>query len=99
MRHCYLLSYDIHDQKRLIRVHKLVKGYAEQVQYSVYIAVLRKSEIAQLVAQLRAIIKSSQDEILLIPLGPENGCAGAHPDNWINLGKKKEIPVDHDMIF
>ena len=31
MRRCYLVCYDIRDQKRLRRVHKIMKGFGEGI--------------------------------------------------------------------
>ena len=42
MRRCYLVCYDIRDPKRLRRVNKVIKGYGESWQYSVFFCVLAR---------------------------------------------------------
>ena len=52
MRRCYLVCYDIRDAKRLRRVHKLMKGYGEPWQYSVFFCVLKEIDRVRMQSKL-----------------------------------------------
>jgi len=55
MRRCYLVCYDVRDDKRLRRVHKLMKAYGEAWQYSVFYCTLKPIDRVRLVADSDAV--------------------------------------------
>lgn len=59
----FLICYDIADDKRLRRVHKLLSDVAFAVQYSVFEAELSTVEFEQLQAALRQQIKTDVDKV------------------------------------
>lgn len=73
MRNLYLVAYDIRDPKRLRAVFKLMRGHGDHLQYSVFRCELSDRERAELVTRLGEKIKPSEDQVLLVPLGPANG--------------------------
>lgn len=73
MRHLYLVTYDIADPKRLRRVFKLMRGYGDHIQYSVFRCELSPRERKELVQSLRHIINHRHDQVLFFPLGPPGG--------------------------
>ncbi|HNY29101.1 MAG TPA: CRISPR-associated endonuclease Cas2 [Candidatus Sumerlaeota bacterium] len=75
MRNAFIISYDISDPKRLRRVFKLLYGYGEHVQFSVFRCELTPSDRFQLVAKLKHLIHHDQDQVLFIDLGPALGRA------------------------
>ena len=75
MRNSYIVSYDISDPKRLRRVFKLLYGYGEHLQYSVFRCELAVTDRIQLMAKLKRLIHHDQDQVLLINLGPARGRA------------------------
>ncbi len=52
MRTTYVVTYDIRDPKRLRRVYRLMLGYGEHVQYSVFRCDLTSRELLELKGRL-----------------------------------------------
>lgn len=68
-RRDFLVTYDISDDKRLRAVFKLMKGFGDHVQLSVFRCSLNKMEMAELVSKLSALIHHPVDQVLIISLG------------------------------
>lgn len=68
--HLYLVTYDIHDEKRWRRVFKLMKGFGEWLQLSVFQCRLSRQGHAELIALLDGIIDRRVDALLIIDIGP-----------------------------
>lgn len=68
-RRHYLVSYDIADDKRRGKVFDYLEGCGDHAQYSVFFCQLNPRELAQLRADLSAIIHHGQDQVMLIDLG------------------------------
>jgi CRISPR-associated protein Cas2 len=77
MRRCYLVCYDIRDDKRLRRVHRVCKGYGEPWQYSVFFCVLKDIDRVRLIAELESEMKLSEDQAIIIQLGADEEAARA----------------------
>lgn len=73
MRNAYIVSYDISDPKRLRKVFKLLYGYGEHVQFSVFRCELAATDRLQLMAKLKRLIHHEQDQVLFINMGPAQG--------------------------
>ena len=67
--HLYIVTYDISDPKRWRAVFKLMNGYGEWLQLSVFQCRLSRKHHAELVATLDEIIHHSEDHVLLMDLG------------------------------
>ena len=65
----YLVCYDIANEKRLPKVYKVMRGYGEPLQYSVFRCVLSDLQLAQLKDRLVSIIMPTEDQVLFVPLG------------------------------
>lgn len=88
----WMVCYDITDDKRRTRVFKLLRGYGDHVQLSVFRCVLSPIQKARLLDGLEQRIKASEDQVLLIPLG---GADAARSWDHIALG----LPmVDRDEV-
>jgi CRISPR-associated protein Cas2 len=70
---CYVVSYDIREQKRLCRVHKAMLGFGEPVHYSVFICHLTLLGRVEMVAALTDLIEADADRIMIIDMGPSDG--------------------------
>jgi len=70
---CYVVSYDIREQKRLCRVHKAMLGFGEPVHYSVFICHLAPLGRVEMVAALTDLIEADADRIMIIDMGPSDG--------------------------
>ena len=65
----YLVTYDISDDKRRDAVFKLLLGFGDHAQYSVFFCELNAREVVELRARLRAKIHAVEDQILVVDLG------------------------------
>lgn len=68
--HLYIVSYDIGDPKRWRRVFRLMHGYGEWLQLSVFQCRLSRRRHAELIALLDGIIHHSEDHIVSLDVGP-----------------------------
>ena len=66
----YMVVYDISDQRRWRQVFKVMNGFGEWVQLSVFQCRLTSKKRAELGARLQEIVKSGEDHVLLIDVGP-----------------------------
>jgi CRISPR-associated protein Cas2 len=63
----YLVSYDIREPTRYRRAHKVIKGYGEAVQYSVFRCKLSRQQLAGLRWELARIL-DGVDSLLIVGL-------------------------------
>lgn len=75
MRGCYVVSYDIADPKRLRRVFKLMRNWGDHLQLSVFRCELSPEELLRLEAEVSDEIHHSDDQVLIVYLGPAEGRA------------------------
>ncbi|MFH0808906.1 MAG: CRISPR-associated endonuclease Cas2 [Pseudomonadota bacterium] len=71
MRRCYLVCYDIRNPKRLRHVHKVLKGYGEGWQFSVFFCVLKEIDRVRLQTDLEAEMNLKEDQAMIIDLGAD----------------------------
>jgi CRISPR-associated protein Cas2 len=69
-QHLYVFAYDIADQKRWRRVFKVMEGYGEWLQLSVFQCRLSRQTHAELIALLDGIIQHDEDHVMSLDLGP-----------------------------
>ncbi|MGD9535545.1 MAG: CRISPR-associated endonuclease Cas2 [Alphaproteobacteria bacterium] len=65
----YIVTYDIGDPKRWRRVFRLMKGYGQWLQLSVFQCRLTARRRADLAAALERLIKREEDHVLIIDMG------------------------------
>ncbi len=75
MRHCFLVCYDIRNDKRLRRVFKLMKGYGEHWQFSIFFCVLKEIDRVRLQSDLEKTMNLKEDQVMIINLGPNEHSA------------------------
>lgn len=75
MRRCYLVCYDIRDPKRLRGVHRLLKGYGEAWQFSIFFCVIRGIDRVRLQADLAEMVNQSEDQAIILDLGTDEEAA------------------------
>jgi CRISPR-associated protein Cas2 len=73
MRHTFVVTYDISDPKRLRKVFKLMLGWGDHLQLSVFQCELNHRELVELRVQLDRVIKPSEDQVLFVDLGTVEG--------------------------
>lgn len=90
----YIVAYDISDQRRWRRVFKLMKGYGEWLQLSVFQCRLSRQQHAELIALIDGVIHHREDHVILLDLGP----AEKVDPRVVSLGKNFE-PLAHEPII
>lgn len=91
----YLIAYDISHPRRLQRVYKVMRGYGDHLQYSVFRCVLSEKQLAELCGRLGDEIHHGEDQVLFVPLGNADtpgswemttmGLPIAHPDRCVKV--------------
>jgi CRISPR-associated protein Cas2 len=66
----YIVTYDITDQRRWRRVFKIMKGYGQWLQLSVFQCRLTARRRADMSARLEKEIHHRDDHILIVDVGP-----------------------------
>ena len=64
----YVISYDVPCDKRRQKIAKLLEGYGQRVQWSVFECCLRPDQFQQLQKRLRRLYCSGEDSIRFYPL-------------------------------
>lgn len=73
MRSSYLVCYDICDDKRLRKVFKVMRGWGDHLQFSVFECQLKNEDLIRLRAELAEIVHHKEDQVLFVNLGPSEG--------------------------
>lgn len=92
--HLYLVTYDIRDVKRWRRVFKLMKGFGEWLQLSVFQCRLSRRRHAELIQLLDSAINRRVDALLVIDLG----LADKVKPRVISLGDKFDVVAREPII-
>jgi CRISPR-associated protein Cas2 len=89
VRSWHLVTYDIRDERRLRQVAKLMEGYGERVQYSIFRCRLTATSLERLRWEL-ARITEPDDSVLFFPLC--NRCSGNVRDVYEKQGWDEDRP-------
>jgi CRISPR-associated protein Cas2 len=90
MRNIYIITYDITLTKRRNKVFKKLKGRGDALQYSVFHCRLTRAELFTLKSELWDILNLTEDRLVILDLGPQDGRGELAMDIW---GKSiEEIP-------
>lgn len=73
MEHLYIVTYDIASPKRWRRVFRIMEGYGDWLQLSVFQCRLGKARLVQLEAELAVAMNRAEDHVLMLDLGPAEG--------------------------
>lgn len=76
MRTRWLVTYDISDPGRLRRVYRILRGYGDWLQLSVFRCELSARERVVLQRLLEEQINHREDQVLFVNLGPASGRGG-----------------------
>lgn len=76
MRQMFVISYDISCPRRLRRVYRLMRGWGDHIQLSVFRCELNARELVELRMRLNDIIHDTEDQVLFIDVGPVEGRGG-----------------------
>lgn len=78
MRRYYLVCYDVTDEKRLRKTYKVMLGYGDPLQYSVFQCALSPQEKALMKGHLMEVIHPRQDRVIVVDLGALDEGIGEH---------------------
>ena len=65
---CYVIAYDIPDDKRRTKVHQILLGYGKWTQYSLFECFLTRKELVLLRSKLAKHLVAEQDSVRFYPL-------------------------------
>ncbi|MDQ2907620.1 MAG: CRISPR-associated endonuclease Cas2 [Chloroflexota bacterium] len=65
---CYVIAYDIPDDKRRTKVHHILLGYGKWTQYSLFECFLSRKELVLLHSRLTEHLEARQDSVRFYPL-------------------------------
>src|SRR6266699_1736094 len=65
---CYVIDYDIPDDKRRTKVHKLLLSFGKWTQYSLFECFLTKKELVLLRSKLAEHLEAARDSVRFYPL-------------------------------
>ena len=68
--HLYIVTYDIADEKRWRAIFKLMHGYGEWLQLSVFQCRLTRARQIELTQRLGDLMSLSEDHVMVIDVGP-----------------------------
>ena len=87
---CYIVAYDIPNDRRRTKVHKVLSGFGTWTQYSLFECFLSKKELVLLKSKLAKHVEDTQDSVRFYPM-----CA-ACLDKVETVGGQ---PPTEDMLF
>ncbi len=67
-RRFYVVAYDISNDKRRTKVHKILSGFGEWTQYSLFEMFLNEKEWVLLQNKLRKVLDGQNDRVRFYPL-------------------------------
>ena len=65
---CYVIAYDIPDDRRRTKVHQILLGFGKWTQYSLFECFLTRKELILLQSKLEDYLVSTQDSVRFYPL-------------------------------
>lgn len=71
-RAAWLVAYDVASPKRLVRVHRVLKGAAAPAQYSVFVAWGSRQDLVALLDRVQTRIQPRQDDVRAYRLPPRH---------------------------
>ena len=68
--HTYLVCYDISAPKRWRRIYKLMKGFGDWLQLSIFQCRLNREKMLRMMDGLSDLMDKTEDHVMIIDLGP-----------------------------
>jgi CRISPR-associated protein Cas2 len=65
---CYVIAYDIPDDRRRTKIHKILTGFGNWTQYSLFECFLSKKELILLKSKLAPYLEDTEDSVRFYPL-------------------------------
>jgi CRISPR-associated protein Cas2 len=87
-----VVSYDISDDKRRLKVMKTLEGFGKRAQYSVFECRLKRQDLKRLHKRLQALIRKEEDDVRFYLLCEQ--CV----ERIVPMGKAEVMPEAHYRI-
>ena len=87
-----VVSYDITDDRRRLKVMKTLEGFGERVQYSVFECRLKRQDLQRLKKRLKQLIQKEKDDVRFYLLCEQ--CV----ERIIPLGRAQVTPEMHYLV-
>jgi len=92
--HLYLVTYDIADDRRWRAVFRLMHGYGEWLQLSVFQCRLSRARYVELTQKLGDVMSRTEDSVMIVDVGvAESASPRLH-----FLGKRGYAPIERKAI-
>ena len=65
---CYVIAYDIPDDKRRTKIHKILLGFGKWTQYSLFECFLSRKDLILLQSKLAEHLVENEDSVRFYPL-------------------------------
>ncbi|MBE3575520.1 MAG: CRISPR-associated endonuclease Cas2 [Firmicutes bacterium] len=96
VRRYYLVCYDILDEKRLHKMHKLMQGYGDPLQFSIFRCALSEQEKALMMSDIIDVIHLREDRVMIVDLGSLEHAGGGQIEF---IGKALSDPELPDSLI
>ena len=93
--HLYIVTYDIADARRWRAVFKLMHGYGEWLQLSVFQCRLTRSRQVELVARLEGTISTTDDHVMIVDVG----VAESVQPRVQSMGKRQFAAIEREPVI
>jgi CRISPR-associated protein Cas2 len=93
--HLYIVTYDIADARRWRAVFKLLHGYGEWLQLSVFQCRLTRSRHIELTQRLTAELNAAEDHAMIVDVGPADGVE----PKVQSIGKRGFEPIERAPVI
>jgi len=94
MRKLTIVTYDVRDDRRLRTVFKVMRGFGDHLQYSVFRCELTAADRERMITALSEVLHFGEDQVLMFDLGPSDGLKA----NQIAHIGQPYVPSDHDAL-
>ena len=92
----WLVVYDVADDKRRTKIYKLMRGYGDHIQFSVFRCIVSDLQVAEMRERLEVLVHATKDQVLLVPLGSPDATRFRQ---WIAIGIPLEAAERTVVIF
>lgn len=93
--HLYIVAYDIADARRWRAVFRLMHGYGEWLQLSVFQCRMTRARHTELLARLQTTISTTDDHVMVIDIGVADQCE----PRVQSIGKHRFDPVERKPVI
>lgn len=93
--HLYIVTYDIADERRWRAIFRLMHGYGEWLQLSVFQCRLTRARAIELEARLTATLHAGDDHVMIVDVGPAEGVR----PKVTSLGKRAYAPIERAPVI